>query len=131
MPLSTTIHNVEITLGRGGFVAKLIVKGGRLTTLRLPFGDVCMISQDCLTTISQVGHVDVNNQTIGKAKSKRWLGKRPIVRGIVMNPVDHPHGGSEGRASIGREKPLTPWGRIALGKRTRKSNKYSNYFVLS
>ncbi len=95
MPLSTTIHNVEITLGRGGFVTKLIVKGGRLATLRLPFGDVCMISQDCLTIISQVGHIDANNQTIGKAKSKRWLGKRPRVRGIVMHPVDHPHGGGE------------------------------------
>lgn len=71
MPLSTTIHNVEITLGRGGFVTKLIVKGGRLATLRLPFGDVCMISQDCLTIISQVGHIDANNQLIGKAGSKR------------------------------------------------------------
>nr|AND48615.1 ribosomal protein L2 [Sphagnum contortum] len=137
MPLGTTIHNVEITPGRGGqlvraagSVAKLIAKGGRLATLRLPSGEVRLISQDCLATIGQVGHVDANNRTIGKAGSKRWLGKRPRVRGVVMNPVDHPHGGGEGRAPIGREKPLTPWGRTALGKRTRKSNKYSNNFIL-
>ncbi|KAH9530622.1 hypothetical protein CY35_20G013600 [Sphagnum magellanicum] len=137
LPLSTTIHNVEITPGRGGqlvraasSVAKLIAKGGRLATLRLPSGEVRLISQDCLATIGQVGHVDANNRTIGKAGSKRWLGKRPRVRGVVMNPVDHPHGGGEGRAPIGREKPLTPWGRTALGKRTRKSNKYNNYFIL-
>jgi large subunit ribosomal protein L2 len=90
-----------------------------------------MISQDFLTAISQVGHVNANNQTIGKARSKHWLGKRPKVRSIVMNLVDHPHGGGEGRAPIGREKPLTPWGRITLGKRTRKSNRYSNFFALS
>jgi large subunit ribosomal protein L2 len=137
MLLGTTIHNVEITPGRGGrlvraaaSVAKLIAKGGRLATLRLPSGEVRLISQDCLATIGQVGHVDVNNRTIGKAGSKRWLGKRPSVRGVVMNPVDHPHGGGEGRASISREKPLTPWGRTALGKRTHKSNKYSNNFIL-
>nr|AND47217.1 ribosomal protein L2 [Sphagnum capillifolium]AND47300.1 ribosomal protein L2 [Sphagnum bartlettianum]AND49031.1 ribosomal protein L2 [Sphagnum fuscum]AND49695.1 ribosomal protein L2 [Sphagnum rubellum] len=137
MPLGTTIHNIEITPGRGGqlvraagSVAKLIAKGGRLATLRLPSGEVRLISQDCLATIGQVGHVDANNRTIGKAGSKRWLGKRPRVRGVVMNPVDHPHGGGEGRAPIGREKPLTPWGRTALGKRTRKSNKYSNNFIL-
>ncbi|KAH9530516.1 hypothetical protein CY35_20G007600, partial [Sphagnum magellanicum] len=121
MPLGTTIHNVEITPSRGGklvraagSVAKLIAKGGRLDPLRLPSGEVLLISQDCLAIIGQVGH----------------LGKRPRVRGVVMNPVDHPHGGGEGRAPIGREKPLTPWGRTALGKRTRKSNKYSNNFIL-
>nr|YP_010587882.1 ribosomal protein L2 [Isoetes aequinoctialis]YP_010587951.1 ribosomal protein L2 [Isoetes giessii]YP_010588020.1 ribosomal protein L2 [Isoetes transvaalensis]YP_010588089.1 ribosomal protein L2 [Isoetes biafrana]WAB46570.1 ribosomal protein L2 [Isoetes aequinoctialis]WAB46639.1 ribosomal protein L2 [Isoetes giessii]WAB46708.1 ribosomal protein L2 [Isoetes transvaalensis]WAB46777.1 ribosomal protein L2 [Isoetes biafrana] len=137
MPLGTAVHNVEIAPGKGGqlaraagAVAKLIAKEGQLATSRLPSGEVRLVSQNCLATIGQVGNVDANNRTLGKAGSKRWLGRRPEVRGIVMNPVDHPHGGGEGRAPIGREKPLTPWGRTALGKRSRKNNKYSNPSIL-
>nr|YP_011031810.1 ribosomal protein L2 [Huperzia selago]WRB00921.1 ribosomal protein L2 [Huperzia serrata f. longipetiolata]WRB01008.1 ribosomal protein L2 [Huperzia selago] len=137
MPLGTTIHNVEITPGRGGQLAraagtaaKLIAKEGRLATSRLPSGEVRLISQNCLATVGQVGNVDDNNRTLGKAGSKRWLGKRPKVRGVVMNPVDHPHGGGEGRAPIGRKKPLTPWGHTALGGRSRKNHKYSDTLIL-
>lgn len=137
MPLGTATHNVEITPGKGGqlaraagAVAKPVAKEGRLATLRLPPGEVRLISQFCLATIGQVGNVDANNRTTGKAGSKRWLGRRPRVRGVVMNPVDHPHGGGEGRAPIGRKKPLTPWGHTALGKRTRRNNKYSNNLIL-
>nr|QYB18314.1 ribosomal protein L2 [Sphaerocarpos texanus] len=137
MPLGTAIHNVEITPGRGGqlvraagTVAKVIAKEGQLVTLRLPSGEIRLISQKCLATIGQIGNVDVNNLRIGKAGSKRWLGKRPKVRGVVMNPIDHPHGGGEGRTPIGRKKPLTPWGHPALGKRSRKNNKYSDTLIL-
>nr|YP_009732820.1 ribosomal protein L2 [Buxbaumia aphylla]QHU77162.1 ribosomal protein L2 [Buxbaumia aphylla] len=137
MPLGTAIHNIEITPRKGGqlvrtagTVAKLIAKEGKLATLRLPSGEVRLVSQNCLATIGQIGNIDANNQTIGKAGSKRWLGKRPRVRGVVMNPIDHPHGGGEGRAPIGRKKPLTPWGRTALGEKTRKNKKYSNSLIL-
>nr|YP_009040985.1 ribosomal protein L2 [Tetraphis pellucida]AIB08459.1 ribosomal protein L2 [Tetraphis pellucida] len=137
MPLGTAIHNIEITPGKGGqlvrtagAIAKLIAKEGNLATLKLPSGEVRLISQNCLATVGQIGNVDANNRTRGKAGSRRWLGKRPRVRGVVMNPIDHPHGGGEGRAPIGRKKPLTPWGRTALGKRTRKNNKYSNPLIL-
>lgn len=137
MPLGTAIHNIEITPGKGGqlvrtagTIAKLIAKEGQLATLRLPSGEVRLISQNSLATIGQIGNADANNKSIGKAGSKRWLGKRPRVRGVVMNPIDHPHGGGEGRAPIGRKKPLTPWGRTALGARTRKIKKYSNFLIL-
>nr|YP_009987964.1 ribosomal protein L2 [Phlegmariurus phlegmaria]QNL17774.1 ribosomal protein L2 [Phlegmariurus phlegmaria] len=137
MPLGTTIHNVEITPGRGGQLAraagtaaKLIAKEGRLATSRLPSGEIRLIYQNCLATVGQVGHIDNNNRILGKAGSKRWLGKRPKVRGVVMNPVDHPHGGGEGRAPIGRKKPITPWGHTALGGRSRKNNKYSDTLIL-
>nr|YP_009867715.1 ribosomal protein L2 [Hygroamblystegium varium var. humile]QKG04866.1 ribosomal protein L2 [Hygroamblystegium varium var. humile] len=137
MPLGTAIHNIEITPGKGGqlvrtagTVAKLIAKEGQLATLRLPSGEVRLVSQNSLATIGQIGNADANNRSIGKAGSKRWLGKRPRVRGVVMNPIDHPHGGGEGRAPIGRKKPLTPWGRTALGKRTRKIKKYSDPLIL-
>ena len=137
IPLGTAIHNIEILPGKGaqfvrsaGAVAKLIAKEGNLATLRLPSGEIRLISQNSLATIGQIGNIDNNNKTIGKAGSKRWLGKRPKVRGVVMNPIDHPHGGGEGRTPIGRKKPLTPWGRTGFGKRTRKAKKYSNRFIL-
>lgn len=137
MPVGTTIHNIEITPGRGGqlaraagTVAKLIAKEGKSATLRLPSGEVRSISQNCLATIGRIGNIDFSNRILDKAGSKRWLGKRPRVRGVVMNPVDHPHGGGEGRAPIGRKKPLTPWGHPALGKRSRKNKKYSNRLIL-
>nr|YP_009158558.1 ribosomal protein L2 [Lepidozamia peroffskyana]AFR59430.1 ribosomal protein L2 [Lepidozamia peroffskyana]BAR93764.1 ribosomal protein L2 [Lepidozamia peroffskyana] len=137
VPLGTAIHNIEVTLGKGGqlaraagAVAELIAKEGRSTTLRLPSGEVRLISENCSATIGQVGNVNVNNRAFGKAGSKRWLGKRPRVRGVVMNPVDHPHGGGEGRTPIGRKKPVTPWGYTALGRKSRKNNRYSDASIL-
>ncbi|KEH17703.1 50S ribosomal protein L2P [Medicago truncatula] len=131
------MHNIEITRGRGGqlaraagAVAKLIAKEGKSATLRLPSGEVRLVSQNCLATVGQVGNVGVNQKSLGRAGSKCWLGKRPVVRGVVMNPVDHPHGGGEGKAPIGRKKPTTPWGYPALGRRTRKRKKYSDSFIL-
>nr|YP_009113528.1 ribosomal protein L2 [Bowenia serrulata]AFR13704.1 ribosomal protein L2 [Bowenia serrulata]BAL03679.1 ribosomal protein L2 [Bowenia serrulata] len=137
VPLGTAIHNIEITLGKGGqlaraagAVAELIAKEGQSTTLRLPSGEVRLIPENCSATIGQVGNVNVNNRAFGKAGSKRWLGKRPRVRGVVMNPVDHPHGGGEGRTPIGRKKPVTPWGYTALGRKSRKNNRYSDASIL-
>nr|YP_010048871.1 ribosomal protein L2 [Aganope dinghuensis]QPK77244.1 ribosomal protein L2 [Aganope dinghuensis] len=137
MPLGTAIHNIEITLGKGGqlaraagAVAKLIAKEGKSATLKLPSGEVRLISKNCSATVGQVGNVGVNQKSLGRAGSKCWLGKRPVVRGVVMNPVDHPHGGGEGRTPIGRKKPATPWGYPALGRRNRKRNKYSDNLIL-
>nr|YP_010213177.1 ribosomal protein L2 [Linum grandiflorum]UBK11732.1 ribosomal protein L2 [Linum grandiflorum] len=137
VPLGTAIHNIEITLGKGGQVAraagaiaKLIAKEGKSATLKLPSGEVRLISQNCSATVGQVGNVGANRKSLGRAGSKCWLGKRPVVRGVVMNPVDHPHGGGEGRAPIGRKKPATPWGYPALGRRSRKRNKYSDNLIL-
>lgn len=137
MPLGTAIHNVEVTLGKGGqlaraagTVAKLIAKEGKSATLKLPSGEVRLISKNCSATVGQVGNVGVKHKSLGRAGSKCWLGKRPVVRGVVMNPVDHPHGGGEGRAPIGRKKPATPWGYPALGRRSRKRKKYSDNLIL-
>ncbi|KAB5537838.1 hypothetical protein DKX38_015371 [Salix brachista] len=137
MPLGTAIHNIEITLGRGGqlaraagAVAKLIAKEGKSATLKLPSGEVRLISKNCSATVGQVGNAGVNQKSLGRAGSKCWLGKHPVVRGVVMNLVDHPHGGGEGRAPIGRKKPATPWGYPALGRRSRKRNKYSDNLIL-
>nr|YP_009549053.1 ribosomal protein L2 [Calciphilopteris ludens]AYW16028.1 ribosomal protein L2 [Calciphilopteris ludens] len=136
MPLGTTIHNIELRSGRGGqlvraagAVAEVVAKEGRLATPRLPSGEIRLVPQDCLASVGRVGNVDINNKSLGKAGSKRWLGERPRVRGSAMNPVDHPHGGGEGRTSIGRKKPSTPWGRVALGKRSRR-RKCSNPLIL-
>ncbi|KAK8483082.1 hypothetical protein V6N11_066519 [Hibiscus sabdariffa] len=125
MPLGTAIHNIEITLGRGGqlaiatgVVAKLIAKEGKSAKLKLPYGEIRLISKTCSATVGQVGNVGVNHKSLGRARSKCWLVKRPVVRGIVMNPVDHPHGGGEGWAPIGRKIPATPWGYPALGRTT-------------
>ncbi|KAF5791367.1 putative ribosomal protein L2 [Helianthus annuus] len=104
-------------------LAKLIAKEGKSATLKLPSGEVRLISKNCSATVGQVGNVGVNQKNLGRAGSKRWLGKRRVVRGVVMNPVDHPHGGGEGRAPIGRKKPTTPWGYPALGEKSRKRNK--------
>ncbi|TYG64708.1 hypothetical protein ES288_D06G129400v1, partial [Gossypium darwinii] len=127
MPLGTAIHNIEITLGRGGQLARA---AGESATLKLPFGEVHLISKNCSAIVRQVGNVGVNQKSLGRAGSKCWLGKRPVVRGVVMNPVDHPHGGGEGRAPIGRKKPTTPWGYPELGRRSRKRNKYSDNLIL-
>lgn len=137
MPLGTEVHNIELQPGAGGqlvraagAIAQIIAKEGNFVTLRLPSGEVRLVSKNCWATIGQVGNIDANNLTLGKAGRNRWLGQRPKVRGVVMNPVDHPHGGGEGRAPIGRCHPVTPWGQPALGRRTRKSNKYSNNLII-
>nr|YP_009413608.1 ribosomal protein L2 [Monotropa uniflora]ASN78962.1 ribosomal protein L2 [Monotropa uniflora] len=138
MPLGTSIHNIEISLGKGGQLvraagtrAKLLAKEGKFATLKLPSGEVRLISQNCSATVGQVGIKDKFNQkSLGKAGAKRWLGIRPVVRGVVMNPIDHPHGGGTGKSSIGRKRPTTPWGHPALGRRTRKNNKYSKNFII-
>nr|WCR30462.1 ribosomal protein L2 [Selaginella remotifolia] len=137
MPLGTAIHGVEIVPGEGGKIAraagasaKLIAKEGRLATLGLPSGEVRLIPQSSLAVVGRAGNADFINRVLGKAGSKRWLGVRPRVRGTVMNPVDHPHGGGEGRAPIGRKQPSTPWGRAALGRRSRGTGRYSENSIL-
>lgn len=137
IPLGTSVHNIELQPGKGGqiaraagTVAQVIAKAGQLATLRLPSGEVRLVPQTCFATIGQVGNIDANNRKLGKAGAKRWLGRRPKVRGVVMNAADHPHGGGEGRAPIGRKRPLTPWGRPTLGKRSRSRQKYSENFIL-
>jgi large subunit ribosomal protein L2 len=128
IPSGTLIHNIELQRGRGGqlvrsagAVAQLMVKEGAYALVRLPSGEMRRIRSECLATIGQIGNVDHQNIKLGKAGRKRWLGWRPTVRGSAMNPCDHPHGGGEGRSPIGRPGPSTPWGKPALGFRTRKS----------
>jgi large subunit ribosomal protein L2 len=137
IPLGTEIHNVELQSGSGGQLARaagaviqIVAKQGRFVTLRLPSGEIRLVSKNCWATIGQVGNIEANNLILGKAGRTRWLGKRPKVRGVVMNPVDHPHGGGEGRAPIGRSHPVTPWGRPALGQRTRNDKKYSSSLLI-
>jgi len=128
IPSGTLIHNIELNRGRGGQLvrsagaaAQLLVKEGEYALVRLPSGEVRRIRSECLATIGQVGNVDHQNIKLGKAGRKRWLGWRPTVRGSAMNPCDHPHGGGEGRSPIGKPGPKTPWGKPALGYRTRKA----------
>jgi len=137
IPLGTAVHNIEIKRGKGGqFVraagtyAQIVAKEGRFVTLKLPSGEVRLFKKECYASIGQVGNIDCNNITIGKAGRSRWLGKKPRVRGVAMNPIDHPHGGGEGRSPIGRSHPVTPWGKPALGVKTRKTKKYSNSYIL-
>ncbi len=137
IPLGTVVHNVELVPGKGGQIvraagasAQVAAKEGNFVTLKLPSGEVRMIRRECYATIGQVGNADVRNTTYGKAGRKRWKGRRPEVRGSVMNPVDHPHGGGEGRAPIGRPGPVTPWGKPALGYKTRKKKKLSNALIV-
>jgi len=137
IPLGTAVHNIELTCGKGGQIvrsagtyAQIVAKEGNFVTLKLPSSEVRMIHKDCYATIGQVGNIEASNITIGKAGRNRWLGKKPKVRGVVMNPVDHPHGGGEGRSPIGKPQPLTPWGKPALGIKTRNPKKYSNSYIL-
>ncbi len=136
IPLGTLIHNIELQPGRGGQLvrsagtwAQLMAKEGSYAQVRLPSGEVRMIHQNCQATIGQVGNVDHGNITLGKAGRKRWLGRRPSVRGSAMDPASHPHGGGEGRAPIGMPGPKTPWGKPALGYRTRRSRLSDKYIV--
>jgi large subunit ribosomal protein L2 len=136
IPVGTLIHNIELKVGKGGQMvrsaggsAQLMAKEGKYAHVRLPSGEVRLVSQECKATIGQVGNLEHENITIGKAGRSRWLGKRRTVRGVVMNPVDHPHGGGEGKAPIGRKSPVTPWGKPTLGYKTRKKNKKSDQFI--
>ena len=137
MPLGVQIHNIEVHPKKGGQlvrsaggVAQLVAKEGDFVTVRLPSGEVRLLNNQCWATIGQVGNSEVMNLSIGKAGRSRWLGKRPTVRGSVMNPVDHPHGGGEGRCPVGRSQPMTPWGKPALGRKTRARKKYSDSLIL-
>ena len=136
IPVGVTIHNVEMKPGKGaqlvrsaGTSAQLMAKEGDYGHVKMPSGEVRLIHLDCKATIGQVGNLSHENITIGKAGRTRWLGKRPTVRGVVMNPVDHPHGGGEGRSPVGRN-PLTPWGKPAIGAKTRKKKNPSNKMIV-
>jgi large subunit ribosomal protein L2 len=137
IPVGTQVHNVELYPGRGGQLvrsagnsAQLMAKEGKYATLRLPSGEMRMVPIICRATIGQVGNIDHELINIGKAGRKRHMGIRPTVRGSVMNPNDHPHGGGEGKTGIGRPGPVTPWGKPALGLKTRKKNKQSNKLIV-
>ncbi len=136
IPLGTVIHNIELHQGRGGQLvraagtsAQLLGKEGDYATVRMPSGEVRMFRQDCTATIGQVGNTDHGNIKLGKAGRKRWLGWRPSVRGSAMDPNSHPHGGGEGRSPIGMPGPKTPWGKPALGKKTRVNKRTDKYIV--
>lgn len=127
MPLGSVIHNVELKPGKGGQLvrsagnmAQLMAREGKYAQIRLPSGEVRMVNVNCKATLGQVGNIENENITIGKAGRTRWQGRRPHVRGLAMNPSDHPHGGGEGRSPIGMPSPVTPWGKPTLGYKTRK-----------
>ena len=137
VPLGTSIHNVELIPGRGGQIirsagtsAQVVAKDGNFVTLRMPSGEVRLVHNRCYATIGEIGNAENKNLVLGKAGRSRWLGIRPTVRGVVMNPCDHPHGGGEGRSPIGRARPVTPWGKPALGIKTRRNNKYSDFCII-
>ena len=137
VPLGTSIHNVELIPGRGGQIirsagtsAQVVAKDGNFVTLRMPSGEVRLVHNRCYATIGEIGNAENKNLVLGKAGRSRWLGIRPTVRGVVMNPCDHPHGGGEGRSPIGRSRPVTPWGKPALGIKTRRNNKNSDFCII-
>jgi large subunit ribosomal protein L2 len=136
IPTGTVVHNIELQIGRGGQIcrsagvgAQLMAKEGDHATLRLPSSEMRMVHLDCRATVGQIGNVTHENITVGKAGRSRWKGKRPKVRGSAMNPVDHPHGGGEGKSNSGRH-PVTPWGKPTNGYRTRKKNKSSQKYIV-
>jgi len=136
IPVGTMIHNIELKPGRGGQVARsagiagqLLAKEGPYAQVRMPSGEVRLISQKCMATIGQVGNPDHSNIKLGKAGRKRWMGRRPEVRGSAMTPRDHPHGGGEGRSPIGMPSPKTPWGKPALGYKTRRNKSTDRWIV--
>ena len=137
IPSGTIVHNVELTLGKGGQIvrsagssAQVLAKEGKYTLLRLPSGEMRNVLSKCMASVGQLSAVDNKNVKLGKAGRKRHLGKRPEVRGVAMAPNAHPHGGGEGRSPIGMPGPKTPWGKPALGYRTRKKNKPSGKFIV-
>lgn len=136
IPVGSLIHNIELRPGKGGqlvrsagAVAQLMAKEGKYAHVRLPSGEVRLIHVNCRASIGQVGNLDHENITLGKAGRSRWMGIRPTVRGSVMNPTDHPHGGGEGRAPVGRKYPVSPWGKIAIGGKTRRKKPSDNMIV--
>ena len=137
IPVGSLIHNIELQPGKGGQLvrtagasAQLMAKEGKYAQVRLPSGEVRLIALNCMATIGQVGNLDHENVSIGKAGRKRHMGWRPTVRGSVMNPCDHPHGGGEGRSPVGRPGPVTPWGKPALGLKTRKKKNLNDKFIV-
>ena len=137
IPVGTLIHCIELKPGKGaqmvrsaGNSAQLMAKEGKYAHVRLPSGEMRLVSVNCTATIGQVGNTEHENVKLGKAGKSRWLGKRPEVRGSVMNPNDHPHGGGEGKSPVGRPGPVTPWGKPALGYKTRNKKKASNKFIV-
>jgi large subunit ribosomal protein L2 len=137
IPLGTEVHNVELLPGKGGQLiraagtsAKILAKEKNFVVLRLSSKEIRLFKEECVATIGKVSNGDIYNVVLGKAGRKRWLGIRPTVRGSVMNPVDHPHGGGEGRCPIGKPRPLTPWGKPALGVKTRKQKNKSDLFII-
>ncbi|MBQ2679071.1 MAG: 50S ribosomal protein L2 [Firmicutes bacterium] len=137
IPVGASIHNIEMKPGKGGQlvrsagnVAQLMAKEGKYATVKLPSGEMRLLPIDCKATVGQVGNIDSELVKVGKAGRKRHMGIRPTVRGSVMNPNDHPHGGGEGRAPVGRPSPMTPWGKPALGYKTRKKHKASNKYII-
>ena len=138
IPLGTLVHNIEIKIGRGGQMvrsagtaAQVMAKEGDFAQIRLPSGEVRKVSMNARATIGQVGNTDHSNVRVGKAGRKRHMGIRPTVRGVVMNPVDHPHGGGEGRSPVGMPAPMSPWGKKTQGVKTRKHRKYSDKLIIS
>ena len=136
IPPGTQIHNIELTKGKGaqavrsaGASAQIMAKEGKYAHVKMPSSEIRLIDQDCYATIGQIGNVDHENISLGKAGRSRWLGRRPKVRGVAMNPVDHPHGGGEGKSSGGRH-PSTPWGKPTKGYKTRKKSKKTNKFIV-
>ena len=137
IPVGTVIHNIELYPGRGaqfvraaGVAAQLMAKEGGMATIRMPSGEMRKVRIDCRATIGQVGNIDHSNVSIGKAGRKRHMGIRPTVRGSVMNPCDHPHGGGEGKSPVGRPGPVTPWGKPTLGYKTRKTKNRTNQYIV-
>ena len=137
IPSGTLIHNIELSPGKGGQIvrsagtsAQIMAKEGDWAHLRLPSGEIRLVSLDCHATIGQIGNVDHDAIVLGKAGKSRWLGIKPSVRGVVMNPFDHPHGGGEGKSGQGNPHPVTPWGKPTKGYRTRNRKKYSNKFIV-
>ena len=137
IPVGTVIHNIELYPGRGaqlvraaGVAAQLMAKEGGMATIRMPSGEMRKVRMNCKATIGQVGNINHANVSIGKAGRKRHMGIRPTVRGSVMNPCDHPHGGGEGKAPVGRPGPVTPWGKPALGYKTRKTKNPTDKFIV-
>jgi large subunit ribosomal protein L2 len=137
IPSGTLIHNIELNKGQGGQIvrsagssAQIMAKEGDYAHIKLPSGEVRLVSLDCHATVGQIGNVEHEALYLGKAGRKRWLGIKPTVRGLAMNPFDHPHGGGEGKSGQGNPHPVTPWGKPTKGYRTRKPNRYSNKFIV-
>lgn len=137
IPVGTMIHNIEMAAGKGGALARsagafasLVAKEGRYATIKLPSGEQRLVHAECRATMGQLGNLDAKNVVLGRAGRMRHLGRRPGVRGVAMNPCDHPHGGGEGRSPIGMPSPVTPWGKPTLGYKTRKKRKISDRFII-